>query len=123
MRNTQPPSPWREVTTAVNALPPGGRTQNAIGKRYQQVLQYDDQSRGPLSEKEKTLLKKAVEDLDSGTDRWWFVAARYAELRKGDADTREMGKVGVKKWWGVVKSEEGESAGGTPKKMGNGKKR
>jgi hypothetical protein len=92
----------------VNQLPPGGRTEAATKLRYGCVLKYDDHSSGePLNAREKELIRKAVEDLDNGNDRWWFVAARYEMLRKGkfEDEVREMGKVGLKRWWNVVKDE------------------
>lgn len=71
----------------------------------------------PLSEIEKDLLEKAVQDVESMSDKWWFVAARYMELKRGKEQAREMGKVGVRKWWGVVK-EERAGKGNTGKVKG-----
>ncbi|KAF8539555.1 hypothetical protein BDD12DRAFT_837692 [Trichophaea hybrida] len=108
LRNSVPATSWADITAAVNKLPPGRRTTAAVKMHYQQVLKYDDQSSGePLNGKEKELLDRAVKDVESMSDKWWFVAARYAELRKGkwEGESRELGKVGCKKWWNAVKDK------------------
>jgi hypothetical protein len=77
----------------------------------------------PLTEHEKSLLKKAVLDVESMSDKWWFVAARYTELRKAKGEAREMGKVGVRKWWEVVEDDENQEVKGKGKGKGKGKEK
>ncbi|KAF8247083.1 hypothetical protein K440DRAFT_315604 [Wilcoxina mikolae CBS 423.85] len=109
LRNAVPTKSWSAITTSVNKLPPGGRTLKAITLRWSQVLKHN--SEDPLSELEKDLLEKAVQDVEAMSDKWWFVAARYMELKKGKDQTREMGKLGAKRWWRVLKEERGGKSG------------
>ncbi|KAF8542875.1 hypothetical protein BDD12DRAFT_316357 [Trichophaea hybrida] len=109
LRNAVPHKSWSTIATSINKLPPGGRTLAAITLRWSRVLKHN--SEDPLSELEKDLLEKAVQDVEAMNDKWWFVAARYMELKKGKDQAREMGKLRAKRWWGVVKEERGGKSG------------
>ncbi|KAF8245737.1 hypothetical protein K440DRAFT_633000 [Wilcoxina mikolae CBS 423.85] len=120
LRNTKPPKSWAEITAAVNALPapaPRNRNTPAVRMHYTRQLQGEGALNfsEPLTEHEKSLLKKAVLDVESMSDKWWFVAARYTELRKAKGEAREMGKVGVRKWWEVVKDDQNQEGKGKGK--------
>lgn len=127
LRSTVPPLRWADIADAVNLLTPGGsgRTVNAVRLRHCCVLRFEDQSgRGgapdPLNVRERELLGRAVKDVECMADKWWFVSARYAELRKarnGESETRELGKFACKRWCSVLKDEQAKEAGQPAKEM------
>lgn len=65
-------------------------------------MKYSDPSEEGLNEAEEKALQQAVKDLDTGRDRWWFVAARYENIRKGKGGMRTLGKGGAKRWVGTI---------------------
>ena len=114
-----PPTRWSAVASAVNLLTPGGngRTTTSVRLRHSNVLRPKDQSAGgsatePLNAHERQLLGCAVRDAECMADKWWSVSARYAELRKArnsEAETRALSKLACKRWWSILKDEQGKT--------------
>ncbi|KAF8247082.1 hypothetical protein K440DRAFT_661692 [Wilcoxina mikolae CBS 423.85] len=103
LRATVPATSFAQIAIALG----GTRTAKAVTNRYERTLKYEDLSDEGLNPDEKKALMQALEDLESGREKWWFVAARYAELRKPKAaGMRELGKMGAKKWCGIIRGEE-----------------
>jgi hypothetical protein len=102
LRSTDPPASFSQIATALG----GTRTAKAVSNRYDRTIRYDDPSDEGLNENEKNALMQAVEDLESGREKWWFVAVRYAEYRKNKEGMRELGKVAAKRWCGVIRGEK-----------------
>lgn len=101
----QNPRPkWDAIAEIVNALNhvDKPRTGNSVRQHWNKTLKHDDPSTEQLSDVEKGFLQKAVKDLETGADKWFFMAARYVELKKAK-DARELGKGGVKRWFDVLK--------------------
>lgn len=88
---------WAEVTEEVNALGVGPRTVATCAKRWSRTLQLEDQSIEGLTEEEEGYLKRALKEVELGSEKWWCVAARYAEITKGK-EVRELKKGPAKKW-------------------------
>ena len=134
LRSTVPPARWSAVASAVNLLTPGGngRTTTSVRLRHFNVLRFKDQPGGgsppePLNAHERQLLGCAVKDVECMADKWWFVSARYAELRKAgnrEAETRELGKLACKRWCSILKDEQTKVKDGQSKvndEQGKGK--
>ena len=97
----RPPTAWAKVSEMVTALGICPRSDRACSQRWKRNLQHDDPSTEQLTELEVMLLDKAVKEVETGKEKWWCIAARYAELGKGK-DVRALGKGGVKKWSEVL---------------------
>src|ERR1041385_4582372 len=94
---------WEEIASALSTP----RTAKAVKNRhYRLVISAAINTQAPPSDAETKLLRKAIDDVKKMTDKWWFVAARYNELRsKRKPDTegvREGDKKVVKKMWDDV---------------------
>lgn len=100
-----PPTPWADVSDLVTALGLHPRTAVACRLRWGKHLQHEDPSAEPLSTAAKKLLKRAVVEVETGKEKWWCVAARFAELSKGGAEARVLGKGACKKWSEVLKGK------------------
>lgn len=102
---------WAEVTKEVNALGVSPRTAESCRKRWSRTLQHEGQFTEGLTEEEEGYLKRAQKEVESGSEKWWCVAARYTELTKGK-EVRELKKGAAKKWSDLLakKKEEKEEA-------------
>ncbi|KAA8908928.1 hypothetical protein FN846DRAFT_944001 [Sphaerosporella brunnea] len=99
LRTQTPAVSYSDIAKALG----GARTVRAVRGRWARVVQFEDYSSAvneALNEVEKNLLEKAVSDVENMVDKWWFVAVRYAELRKAKpAEARDLGnKTKVRKW-------------------------
>ena len=67
------------------------------------------------------MLKHALDDVETTREKWWCVAARYMELRKGREGLRVLGKVDARKWCETIKKEksgvENDAGGGGAKRV------
>ncbi|KAI5857039.1 hypothetical protein BZA05DRAFT_433703 [Tricharina praecox] len=88
-----PRTRWSDIADSLG----GGLTANAVRMRFQRFLKFDDVSSGePLSTKERALLDRALDEVETGREKWW-----------GREGIRELGKVGAKRWCENIKKESG----------------
>jgi len=102
-----PAASWATIASELG----GGLTANAVRLRFQRTLKFSGDE-APLGTEEMALLKRALDDVESAREKWWCVAARYAELRKGRNELRDLGKMEVKLWCGNIRKMKKPEGGG-----------